>query len=359
MRAAAVGSGTHANRSVAWRHWETFMTARGRHPLVEAADDAGPALGEAFVAHLVLRRKLLGPTAKKYLQHVGSCHRKAGLPNPVDFRRCVGDWHLAQTVQGALKMAPGGLRKKRGFSALDLTERLFKTPDFAPSLLTGLRNRAVASAALLGLARSQMYCVSSKKAFNAYKHVTRGDVKFSEDLMLMTIWVPAGKTDPIGHAQPYGRTGLDLCAVRSIRAWLLATAGRPHSDPLFGDQLGNPLTYSQWYATTRRSLKAAGMSLVDYGTHSYRRGGATALFNACGDITEVQTLGGWAPDSTTAWDYVDVDAAHLASHSRLIAAAAPIQAPPLVLKRQRDIAVAAAKGGKKPASGAGTKRMRT
>ena len=88
------------------------------------------------------------------------------------------------------------------------------------------------------------------------------------------------------------------------------------------------------------------MSLDDYGAHSYRRGSATALFNACGD-------------STTVWDYVDLNAAHLASHPRLIAAATPIQAPTRVLKRQREIAVAAAKGGEKPASGAGTKRMRT
>jgi integrase len=93
-----------------------------------------------------------------------------------------------------------------------------------------------------------------------------------------------------------------LCAFPSTRAWLVATADRLDCEPRFRDRNGNPLTYSQWYTTLRRSLKAAGMALVDYGTHSFRRGGVTALLNACGDITELQTLGSWAHDSTTAWE---------------------------------------------------------
>jgi hypothetical protein len=86
---------------------------------------------------------------------------RAGQIRSTAAGRGFGNWHLRQSVSGVLKLAPGGQRKRRGLYATDLTERLFNTPDFDPRTLLGVRNRAIASAAQLGLARSQMFCVSS------------------------------------------------------------------------------------------------------------------------------------------------------------------------------------------------------
>jgi hypothetical protein len=90
--------------------------------------------------------------------------------------------------------------------------------------------------------------------------------------MMMSICVPAGKNDDVGHAQPYGRTGLALCAVCTTRAWLAAMADRGALGPLFWDAHGNPLTYKQWYNITRRSLKLSGMFTDHYETRSIAAG---------------------------------------------------------------------------------------
>jgi hypothetical protein len=49
-------------------------------------------------------------------------------------------------------------------------------------------------------------------------------------------------------------------------------------------------------AWTRALMAAVGLDPNEYGTHSYRIGGATALFAQGADPTVIRTMGRWSSD---------------------------------------------------------------
>ena len=57
-----------------------------------------------------------------------------------------------------------------------------------------------------------------------------------------------------------------------------------------------PLRTDAVLRITRRLMAAVGEDPMQFGTHSYRIGGATALFAAGADETVIRTLGRWSSD---------------------------------------------------------------
>ena len=67
--------------------------------------------------------------------------------------------------------------------------------------------------------------------------------------------------------------------------------------PLFRDPGTNkPLQYSEVLRWTRALMAAIGENPLEFGTHSYRIGGATALFAMGADPTVIRTMGRWSSD---------------------------------------------------------------
>ena len=73
--------------------------------------------------------------------------------------------------------------------------------------------------------------------------------------------------------------------------------GKADTTPLFRDPYSNDtLRYSNVLAMLRTMMHAIGENADQFGTHSLRIGGATALF-ACGaDETVIRTMGRWSSD---------------------------------------------------------------
>ena len=101
-----------------------------------------------------------------------------------------------------------------------------------------------------------------------------------------------------GQRRIVGSTGDPaLCAVRCIEAQL-AHPGQP-SDPLF------PHTSTLSLSAFVKAVAAySGRDPSGYSTHSARRGGATAYYQACGSETMLKYFGRWAKDSTEHLTYM-------------------------------------------------------
>jgi hypothetical protein len=67
--------------------------------------------------------------------------------------------------------------------------------------------------------------------------------------------------------------------------------------PLFRDvESGQPLRYDTVMATVKQLMLAIGEDPSEFGTHSLRIGGATALFAAGASETVIRTMGRWSSD---------------------------------------------------------------
>ena len=339
LRSHAVAKSTIAQRGVAFNKWSAFCEARGCDPI--RRDGMTPFnlnLAEAFIADLTITQGLQGDTAKKYLLAVGQAHKSERLPNPVDTSRLTGDWTLRQAVQAGLNVAPAGGNKRVGFDAQHVSS-LLQSSQFRGNSRPALTYSALASVSFLCLARAQMFTTAVADEFDALKQVTRGDVTITQRAhggVSVSIFLPAGKANPNGRELVCESTGHSICAASDIVRLLAATEEMPLSGPLFTNPQGGPLTYRQWYTVLRKAVLEIGLSPERYGTHSFRRGGATALYNQTGDIELVESVGGWSHNSGTAWTYVEVDLQRLAAQASLIVTADPVQLPARVKLVQRE-----------------------
>ena len=106
-----------------------------------------------------------------------------------------------------------------------------------------------------------------------------------------------GKTCPL----VIGAGGEFIDAVWELKNMLrldpVAPGVDPHSVPLFRiPGTREPLRTNQIMAVTRRLMSSIGENPAQFGTHSYRIGGATALFAQGADPTVIRTMGRWSSD---------------------------------------------------------------
>ena len=235
-----------------------------------------------------------------------------------NYTSAVQGWHAK--VHG-IKLA-AGLKLERLPAMLKGLRRVFGDPEvklrrgFAPHALRKAMDllldpnhpphaniRAAVAFAFQGLLRSAEFCVKDGTVFNPKKHLTRFDIKELRTDRLVIMLTPcknmkelSGKTSPIviGGGGEY----IDACSEISNMLRVDPTpVGRDKSTPLFRTPSSNlPLQYSHVLATLRTMMSAIGENPEQFGTHSLRIGGATALF-ACGaDETVIRTMGRWSSD---------------------------------------------------------------
>jgi hypothetical protein len=186
-----------------------------------------------------------------------------------------------------------------------------------------------------------MFTTKVEDEFDMYTQVTRGDVRVTPRLqggVRVSIFLPAGKANPDGRERVFESTGQRICAASDILHLLAATACMPLSGPLFTNPRGGPLTYRQWYTVTRDAVIAIGLPPQRYGTHPYRCGGATALYNQAGDIELVESVAGWSHRSGSAWTYIEDPGGYAAAGGAGVAPrhSRPVRLPARVQLVQRE-----------------------
>jgi hypothetical protein len=164
--------------------------------------------------------------------------------------------------------------------------------------------RAALATALQGLLRSAEFATDAGKIFNPKFSMTRKDIVELTDERMTLMMHPCKSTQHLGGktcALVIGGGGQYIDAVWEVRNMLRVDPLRPGqsagSVPLFR-RAGTfePLRTNQILLTTRRLMAAVGENPSQFGTHSYRIGGATALFAAGADETVIRTMGRWCSD---------------------------------------------------------------
>ena len=163
--------------------------------------------------------------------------------------------------------------------------------------------RAALSTAFVGLLRSAEFALDYGKVWDSEKNLNRADLALltEEQAIIMmhpckNMHILTGKTVPL----VLGAGGEYIDAVWELNNLIRVDPIAEHlkkSTPLFRNPADNqPLRTSSVRDWTKGLMKAIGEDPTEFGTHSYRIGGATALFAAGADPTVIRTMGRWSSD---------------------------------------------------------------
>jgi len=304
---ASMASGDMGRGSTGVRAWRAFC-AEERTPADRPIDPNSPLwvkleeelLAMQFVCALVEDRGVAVGTAASYFGQVQGWHAKehgvklaagmklARLPAMLKgLRRVMGE--APRAVRRGI--APQALRR-----AMDLL--------LVPSIPAHANIRAALAVALQGLLRSAEYACDAGVKFQSSKHLTRADITECSESRLVIMMLPCknmrhltGKTCPL----VIGAGGQYVDAVAEVRNMLAVDPVAPsatESTPMFRVPATNePLRTASVRDLVRSLMQAVGETdPSQFGTHSLRIGGATALFAAGADETVIRTMGRWSSD---------------------------------------------------------------
>ena len=250
-----------------------------------------------FVCALVQDRKVLPHTASCYFGQFQGWHAKE---HGVKLAAGMKLNKLPAMLKGMRKIVGDVIRKvRRGIAPQALRRAMDICLD--PRIPEHANYRAALAVAFQGLLRGAEFACDGK--WSAAKHLTRADLTVCDRVKLVLMMHPcknmrhlSGKTCPL----VIGAGGEYIDAVAEVTNMLMVDPSPPaeaHSIPLFRHPATNkPILTSEVHTLTKQLMSAIGERPDEFGTHSYRIGGATALFAAGADPTVIRTMGRWSSD---------------------------------------------------------------
>jgi integrase len=201
------------------------------------------------------------------------------------------------------------------------------------TLAVGRNVKAACCLAWFALLRGSEYTSPSTSTFDPAVHGCRGDVTFYPSVnnpRYITYCVKTSKTDTVdrrGFIATVYASGTNACAVLALAALFLADP-QPDDSPLFRfDTPTSPLsrpdsTKSTFTRLFSRFLRANNFIDDNVSSHSFRRGGATALFRSGASEYMVMQAGRWR---STCWRfYIDNDHTFYHNFATKMATSAPV-----------------------------------
>ena len=304
---ASSASGAMGANTTGVRRWKIFTASEGTTP-ARPMDSTAPLRAKLdeewlcmrFLAWLIEDGGVQVNTAAGYFGQVQGWHAKeygVKLAAGIKLNR------LPAMLKGLRRvMDDGGRAVRRGFAPQALRRAMDKVLD--PNDIEHANIRAALSLALQGLLRGAEFTVDG--IFDAALDLTRADVASLSAERLVLMMRPCknmhhlrGKTVPL----IIGAGGEFIDAVAEMRNLFKIDPVDKMSastTPLF--RLGReprsrrPLTTRSVRDWTRVLAVTAGENPEQFGAHSYRIGGATALFAAGADPVVIRTMGRWSSD---------------------------------------------------------------
>jgi site-specific recombinase XerD len=254
-----------------------------------------------FIAFLA-SENLLVRTVKVYLAAVRSWFIMSGLPVPCLF-----------TVR--VKLALRALEREHPLPSqvypISIT-MLCQISKFLAKSSDNLMLFAVMCLAYFACLRSSEYCFEPALA----PPLARSCFKFIESQPpLMLVVIPASKTLYHGFTAVVGCTGLPVCPVCTVRAYIQLTPDL--TPPLFKYQSGQPLTYRRFSASLKSIVRRLGYNPAHFSPHSLRAGAATDAAQRGLPEVVIKQLGRWRSDAFQ--QYVRPSALQVAAISRVLA----------------------------------------
>ena len=304
---ASTADGRMGANSTGVRKWRKFCKAENINPH-RPLDPSSPLLSKLreewlcmrFVISQVEDDGVATSTAASYFGQVQGWHAKEfGIKLAAGMKLC----RLPAMLKGLRRIhGDAGRKVRRGFSPQMLRTAMDACLD--PNNREHANIRAALSLAFQGLLRGAE--CSSEGKFKINKDMSRGDLRHVTRERLVVMMCPCknmhhltGKTVPL----IVGAGGTFIDAVAEMRNLLRVDpveADKAHSTPMFrltkADGSRAPLTVEvirKWAQTLADSV---GQEPAHFGAHSFRIGGATALFAAGADPTVIRTMGRWSSD---------------------------------------------------------------
>ena len=304
---AATSAGDGGENSTGVRAWKRFC---GQHSRAadRPIDPVAPLwvkLEEEqwvmrFVAHLVDSRDIQVDTAKTYFHQASGWHqRKHGIPfaGGLDLKR------LPEMIKGLRRtrdtVRPQRIR--RGVAPQKLKEALDKLFPRGTSAYNA-NVRAMVSLAFQGLLRGREVCKADGKGFDNTLDLARGDIAAMLADRVVVMMRPAknmrhrkGKTVPIavGAGGKYVDAHAELVELLQLDP---VAQGAAASTPMFRRPDGSAFSVSELRDIVKALMRAVGEDPDEFGAHSLRIGGATALYAAGADPIHIKTMGRWSSD---------------------------------------------------------------
>ena len=286
-----------------WRWWALFCKRRGIDPyrVVQGSNrEAEQAILLDFLTHLWKSGERAPGTIKVYLSSVRAALLAAGCPDPTQNMP-----RLWMALDGLKKRYGSGRRKKP--VSPRMLRRLFLHLDPANSARGAILWGALLLAYFFLLRSSEYLCespVPGQRGLRGSDVIGRcqgaqGPRLTDCDEVVLTI--RGSKTDKfnMGETRNHFRNDdPELCVVKALallQRWFPARLGGQESHmALFRDPQGKPLHRAAVQDLLRWAARAEGLAAEEYGTHSLRFGGASALWAAYGDSGLIQRWGRWA-----------------------------------------------------------------
>ena len=232
-------------------------------------------------------------TIKSYLAAVRNTQLSLGLPDPRD-----------RSTMPILKRVQAGIARARLGRGQPTRIRLPITAQILRKIKQQLAWAphperqvlwAVSCSAFFGFFRLGELLLQSQSSFNPRLHLAWGDMAVDDKQAptMVRFHLKQSKTDQVGKGVDVilGRTGLELCPVSAVLAYVALRGDQP--GPFFLTSAKAPLTKSVFVREVRSTLRAIGLPDDTYAGHSFRIGAATSASLAGMEDSTIQLLGRW------------------------------------------------------------------
>ena len=303
---ASCASGDMGRSATGVKHWRSFCSAE-QTPSDRPIDPNAPLwvklqeelLAMQFLCALVEDRAIAPSSAACYFGQVQGWHAKehgVKLASGMKLSR------LPAMLKGLKRVLGEGPRRvRRGIAPQALRSAMDRCLD--PRDPAHANIRAALATALQGLLRSAEFACDPGVAWNPARHLSRADVVQCTPERLVLMMIPCknmrhlnGKTVPLVIGGGGALVDAAWEVANMLRVDPVSWSDRG-STPLFRDPSTNqPLRTSHLRDLIRVMMAGEGEDPSEFGTHSLRIGGATALFAAGADETVIRTMGRWSSD---------------------------------------------------------------
>ena len=328
-----------------WKHWELFMSGTGASPFLSGESRQERLEDEQWlIRFVVFLHEVMGRTAQGIRQRLSAiryAHIAAGFPDPLQ-----GRVRLWASLQGLARWENAPLRK------VPVTPQMLKWifDYLAQSSRPQQERAALWCSVCIGwffMLRASEYLPPPNPDHAPRRVLRGGDVVFYKgglvssfkDADEVALHLREAKNDQFqrGQIRAHHRTLAAICPVQAFQdharqnpAWVSDPSAVVFQFQGVGD------TREIVSDLLRLAAVAEGHPSHLVGSHSLRKGGATAMLACTDDLEQVKRFGGWKSDAVHAYLYAD----HAASRTRASD-----------MLRSRPILSAAQRSGSHPAGG--------
>ena len=243
-----------------------------------------------------LARSLKFSSISQYLGIIGLLHKEFGLANPLK-----GNWHLSSLLSG-IKRGLGHERLQKLPVTPSMLLQIYKLLN--PSYSVDASFWAICLVAFYGMFRKSHLLVQGNSQFDSARQFVKSDFRFFPwGVVVVVRWSKTIQFRERLVSIPLPSIpGSPLCPVSAILHAFSFTPTAPANSQSFCWVQPRFLkfqcfTYSFFMSKLKGILNKIGVDSTKYGSHSFRRGGASFAFESGVPLELIKVMGDWKSDA--------------------------------------------------------------